>query len=114
MGLSLHLFHRVHNCEETHTVYECNITHNVGAIADAVGIYRHIWRPEEIGIKTAGELIGALTGALESMCDPRNAERLNALNPANGWGSLDGFVRFISKYLRACHENPAAEIWTSR
>lgn len=38
-------------------VFSSNITHNLNAMAEAAGIYRQIWRPEEIGIKTAVELI---------------------------------------------------------
>jgi hypothetical protein len=37
-------------------VYDANITHNLGAMAKAAGIYMHLWRPDEIGIKTASEL----------------------------------------------------------
>jgi len=35
------------------SVYDANITHNLGAMAEAAGIYKHLWRPEEIGITKA-------------------------------------------------------------
>lgn len=31
-------------------VFSANITHNLGAMAEAAGIYRHLWRPEEVGV----------------------------------------------------------------
>lgn len=31
-------------------VFWANITHNLGRMADEAGIYKHLWRPEEIGM----------------------------------------------------------------
>lgn len=45
---------------ETDCVYSANITHNLGKMATAVGIYRHLWRPEELGIIKAKDLIEPL------------------------------------------------------
>ncbi len=33
---------------ESDVVFEYNITHNLGVMADAAGIYEALWRPEEI------------------------------------------------------------------
>jgi hypothetical protein len=41
-------------------VYSDNITHNLGEMADAAGIYKALWRPEEIGITKAAELVPAV------------------------------------------------------
>ena len=38
-------------------VYSANITHNLGLMAEEAGIYQPLWRPEELGIKTAAGLI---------------------------------------------------------
>lgn len=93
-------------------VYSRNITHNLGAMADEAGIYKHLWRPEELEITTAGELIEPLTSALKTIkSDP---ERFEQHNPSNGWGDYDGFVAFVIDYLAACQENPDAEIEISR
>jgi hypothetical protein len=35
---------------ETLEVFDYNITHNLGEMAKAAGIYMELWRPEEIGI----------------------------------------------------------------
>jgi signal transduction histidine kinase len=32
-------------------LFVSNITHNLNIMADKAGIYQHLWRPEEIGIK---------------------------------------------------------------
>jgi len=93
-------------------VYESNITHNLGRMAEAAGIYKHLWRPEEIGIKCAADLIIPLTKGLEKMkSDP---DAFKAHNPENGWGNYDGLVRFVEAYLEACTAYPDAEIEVSR
>lgn len=92
--------------------YSANITHNLGKMADAAGIYEHLWRPEEIGVTTAAQLIEPLEKGLALMkADP---DKFKALNPANGWGSYDGFVPWIERYLEACRQNPNAKVETSR
>lgn len=93
-------------------VYWRNITHNLGRMADEAGIYRHLWRPEEINITTAGQLIDPLTVGLELLkSDPK---RFKAFNAPNGWGTYENFVPFVEDYLEACRENPDAEVSVSR
>lgn len=36
---------------EVNDGYHANITHNLGKMAEAAGIYHALWRPDEIGIK---------------------------------------------------------------
>jgi hypothetical protein len=98
--------------EETCSVYSANITHNLGRMADEAGIYQHLWRPEEINIHQARELIDPLRAAIKLM--KGNPSRFIALNPENGWGSYDGFVPWIERYLDACLQWPEAEISVSR
>ena len=38
---------------ETNEVYSANITHNLNTMADEAGIYKHLWRPDEIKITKA-------------------------------------------------------------
>ena len=93
-------------------VYSANITHNLCAMAEEAGIYMHLWRPEEIGLTKAGELIEPLRAGLELMkADPARFEKHNS---PNGWGLYKNFVPFVEKYLAACEENPGATIWVSR
>lgn len=93
-------------------VYDGNITHNLGKMADAAGIYQHLWRPEELGITQAKGLIEPLTEGLALLrADP---DRFKSHNPPNGWGDYDGLVRFVSEYLAACTEYPEATVRASR
>ncbi len=93
-------------------VFWLNITHNMGAMAKEAGIYQVLWRPEEIGITKAEQLIRPLTGGLDALvADP---DHYRTFNPANGWGDYDGFVEFVRTYRDACINNPDADVEVSR
>lgn len=93
-------------------IYTDNITHNLNTMAGEAGIYEHLWRPDEIGITKAGELIEPLKVGLALLkSDP---ERFKAFNPKNGWGTYDGLVGFVVDYLAACEKDPDADIEISR
>lgn len=93
-------------------IYENNITHNLNEMAEEAGIYDHLWRPDEIGITTASQLIEPLTKGLELLRSDR--DRFEKFNPENGWGNYDGLVEFVENYLIACIKNPDAKISASR
>ena len=89
-------------------VYTANITHNLNKMAEEAGIYEVLWRPEELGIRRAFELIDPLTVGLEKLkADPERFKQFNALN---GWGDYDSLVDFVETYLEACKANPDAEV----
>lgn len=93
-------------------VFSKNITHNLNKMAEEAGLYQHLWRPEELGITKAAELVTPLAeGLIRLRKDP---DRFRALNPANGWGSYEGLVEFVQKYLQACIDNPDADVEVSR
>jgi len=96
----------------TDEAYWANITHNLGAMASEAMLYYPLWRPEEIGITTARELVPFLRAGLMLMHS--NKEKLEKLNPDNGWGDYEGLLRFTQNYLRACGEYPDAKIRCSR
>lgn len=93
-------------------IYTRNITHNLNKMADEAGIYKHLWRPDEIGITKAGELIEPLKTGLALL--KSNPERFKVFNPSNGWGSYSGLVSFVTEYLEACEQHPDATIEVSR
>ena len=94
------------------TVFDANITHNLGAMAEEAGIYKHLWRPEEIGITKASQLIETLREAITLMrADPTRFEKHNA---SNGWGLYEHFVPWLERYLAACEEYPDADVGVSR
>lgn len=89
-----------------------NITHNLTGMADSARIYEHLWRPEEVGITKASQLIEPLEAGLARLeADP---EKFRAHNPPNGWGSYEGLCAFVRAYLAACRENPEANVSVSR
>lgn len=97
---------------ETDEVYSANITHNLNTMAGEAGIYEHLWRPDEINITKAKELIEPLREGLHKL--KSEPEKYKAFNPSNGWGSYEGLVRFVSNYLDACYENPEADVSVRR
>lgn len=98
--------------EESNTVFSANITHNLNGMAEAAGIYKECWRPEEIGITKAGQLIESLKAGLERLCaDPGKFEKFNA---PNGWGLYKNFVPWVKSYLEACMDYPEADVSVSR
>jgi hypothetical protein len=98
--------------DEEESVFDYNITHNLGKMASEAGIYQHLWRPEELGITKASQLIEPLkTGLFALLADP---EKFKAFNPENGWGSYEGLVKFVFAYLQACLQYPDATIGVSR
>ena len=93
-------------------LFDANITHNLADMADAAGIYKYLWRPEEIGAKCAGDIIEAVEKGLALMkSDP---ERFKEHNSTNGGGTYDGFIVWVEEYLGACEDNPKATIYVSR
>lgn len=93
-------------------VYWANITHNLNTMAREAGLYKALWRPEDIPINKAGDLVPLLEEGLERLkADPTRFRKFNA---ENGWGVYENLVEFVEKYLRACKENPSATIRVSR
>lgn len=95
-------------------VYSANITltHNLNTMAAEAGIYKHLWRPEEIEIKSAGQLIEPLQVGLEKLKnDPEHYEQFNAYN---GCGLYKDLVPWVENYLKACKKFPSATVCISR
>jgi hypothetical protein len=103
-------FHETEDGERE--VFSANITHNLNKMADEAGIYKALWRPEEIPAKFASEIITVLSEGLQRLKDA--PEHFKKFNPANGWGTYEGLVSFVDRYLKACVEYPEAELWVSR
>jgi hypothetical protein len=93
-------------------VFWANITHNLNKMAEEAGLYNYLWRPEELGIHNASELIVPLTEGLDRLL--RDKDYFITLNPSNGWGDYENLVEFVTKYLAACVNNPDADISVSR
>ena len=100
------------HCGRGDEVFTANITHNLNAMATEAGIYKHLWRPEEIEITRAHQLIEPLTAALGLL--RKNREHFERFTPDNGWGSYHGLLSFTGEYLAACERYPDAGVEVSR
>ena len=96
---------------ETESVYEANITHNLGAMASEAGLYYPLWHPDEGGITTAKQLIPLLEFGLVVL--KNNPAKFKKHNPENGWGNYDNLFNFTRRTLEACIANPDALVRTS-
>ena len=107
MSLDVYL-ERVQQC----TVFDYNITHNLGKMASEAGLYLPLWRPEEVPVTTAGDLVPLLRAGLERL--EAEPDRFRAWDAPNGWGKYEHLVEFVRRYLAACEEFPDATVRTSR
>lgn len=93
-------------------VYDANITHNLNTMADRAGIYKHLWRPEEINITKAKELIKPIQKGLDDM--KKRPEYYKRFDSPNKWGTYKDFIPWIEDYLEACIKYPNSDIHISR
>jgi hypothetical protein len=101
-----------HTRKSAECFFDQNITHNLTAMADEAGVYQAVWRPEEVGITHARQLVEPLRKAVTAMrADP---ERFKKHDSPNGWGLYKHFLPWLEKYLAACEEYPDARVRASR
>lgn len=106
------------HCGNLHTatvsteLYSDNITHNLNKMANNAGIYMELWRPEEIGITKAAQLIEPLRKGLNLL--KSDSDRFEKFNASNGWGMYVHFVPFVERYLHACEQFPDAIVRVDR
>ena len=93
-------------------LYSRNITHNLGKMAQEAGIYKCLWRPEEIGITHAKQMIDPLEKGVALLATEKG--RFEKFNSPNGWGMWEHFVPFCMDYLQACRNHPEAQVEVSR
>ena len=108
--------------EKDEYVYDANITHNLGQMADKAGIYEALWRPyrlkqgydipennyeleykfEEENQVKANEIIEVLQKGLTDL--KSRPEYFETFNSPNGWGMYEHFVPFVEKSFeqRSC------------
>lgn len=89
-------------------VYDANITHNLGPMAREAGIYQCLWRPKELGITTAQQMIQPLREGLAKLRE--RPEHFTKFDSPNGWGLYVNFVPWVEGVLAACEEHPDAKV----
>lgn len=93
-----------------HAAASENITHNLGAMAQALGIYDLVWHAKGVG--TAADLIVPVEGALAKLkADP---ERYRKFEAENGWGTVEGFIDFLGRLLVGCRADPGLVVEVCR
>lgn len=114
MSLDVSLYFEIDtgNKEYSSQVYDENITHNLGKMAEKAGIYEALWRPEEINCKQAKDISGILFEGLKRL--KRNPKHYEKFNAENRWGRYEHLVSFVQNYYDACIEFPKAKIRISR
>lgn len=101
----------------TRRVFEYNLTHNLCEMAKQVSIgdhtlYQYLWRPDEIGVVLAKQMIDPLTLAVDVL--RRDRSKLEGFNPPNGWGNFEHLLEGVELYLSASINNPETVIEASR
>ena len=102
----------MHEHEEQEMLHDANITHNLTEMANRAGIYKALWRPDEIGAKYAKDIVEIVEKGLGDL--KARPEYFEKFNSSNGWGTYEHFVPFVSDYLDALKENHDSEIRTGR
>jgi hypothetical protein len=116
---------------ENEELFWANITHNLGKMADAAGIYEALWRPyrlhkdykhfdiddEEYNFEDsvtiyAKDIIDIVETGLRKMKD--DPDYFIKFNSPNGWGSYENFVPWIERYLEALKKYPESKVIVDR
>lgn len=108
MGLNIY-FKKPNTDELSHIA---GITHNLGQMAKVCELYKPLWRPEEIGITYAKELIPYLSNGLSELVSKPNEYK--QFNSPNGWGTYQNLVKFTTEVYLACLDNPDVLIIADR
>jgi hypothetical protein len=105
-------------CDNIHTrtynpkLFWKNITHNLTEMADEAGIYHALWMPNEHGFEYAHQIIPILEKGLKKL--NKSYQYFTKFEASNGWGSVDGLIKFTDDVLHACKEYPQSKIRVSR
>lgn len=93
-------------------VFSANITHNLNIMAMECGLYQPLWRPEEVQLRHARDLIPYLELGIQKLVQyPSHYSTFEALNE---WGTYDNFLPWCCRYLEACRKYPNSRITISR
>jgi len=121
--MSLSIYFLDNDGEDVEQQVCLNITHNLNKIVDECGklvgkeYYELIWRNDELfGLKN-GEVPAVLV--LKTLPDLiknllKFEDRLVDYLPSNGWGTFEGLIDFLCRYLSECYKHKEAYIYCCR
>ena len=89
-------------------VVDLNITHNLGKMAKAAGVYDCLWRSGENDFEVAEQIIPILQSAIKDM--EERPDYYKKFNHPSGWGDYDDFVPWLKDLLKSCENHPKSEI----
>ena len=121
LDISLH-----QEAEYNTEVYEANITHNLGEMAEAVicfslrnnhdvldnneiTLYHILWHGSGQSAKVIAPMLEV---GLKELIE--NEVELCEYIPKNGWGTYAGLIKFTQELLFACKEFPETTLWCHR
>ena len=113
MSLNVYL-----NVTKPVAVYDDNITHNLGKMAEEVkltnglNLYQVLWRPDEHQLVLAKDIAELLDEGWNILVS--EPDRFKQHNPENGWGTYDNLCQFVYEYWSACRAEPGAEVEVCR
>lgn len=93
-----------HCKREGERIAALNLTHNLAKMAGEVWLdeyrgltlYGALWRGDEHGIATVAQLAAAVENGKNIM---QERPSLRKYNPENGWGSYEGFIDALERFL---------------
>jgi hypothetical protein len=93
-------------------LYDANITHNLGPMADLAGVYLPLWRPGKAGVEVAADLIEPIRNGIEDM--KARPDFFRQFDAENGWGKYRDFLPWLEELLAAREEHPKAKVGICR
>jgi len=94
---------------EVKEVLDVNLTHNLGGMADACGLYEPLWRACENDWEYADDIIKPLEKGIANLMVNKK-ELIEKHTPENGWGNYDQLKSVALKVYAMCVSNPELKI----
>lgn len=121
MGLNIYFLDE--SGEDVEIESHLQITHNLNKLVDECGKiwgrkhYELVWRPDDMfGLKNGEVPVGLVLGVLPHLIKNllEFEYRLVDYLPSNGWGTFEGLIDFLCRYLSECYKHKDAYIYCCR